>query len=88
MNITEKDIRFIVNARLYNRNLRKLLIWMGLIIGSAILFSTMGLTALAVIAVLIGSVAYLIIIAKSERELKQAAAEMYRKAKAEGVKVE
>jgi len=88
LNITEKDIRYIVNARLYNRLLKKVLLWMGLMLAGVLLFSTMGLNGLAVIAMLIGTIATFAGMVMHERKMKQAAAEMYEQAKAEGVKVE
>ena len=53
-----------------------------------LLFSAMGLKALVLITVLAGSAALITSVARYCRRLKQAAAEMYEQAKAEGLKVE
>ena len=88
MNITEKDIRSIVNARMYNGQMKKTLVWMGLTLAGVLLFSAMGLKALVLIALLTGSVALFVRMVRFTRKVKQAAAEMYEQAKAEGLKVE
>ncbi len=88
MNITEKDIRIIVNARQADRQLKKMLIWMVACIAVLLLLSAMELKAMVLIFGLIGAAALYIFMVRHERKMKQAAAEMYEQAKAEGVKVE
>ena len=88
MKITEKDIRSIADARMKNGLMKKMLFWMGLTLAGILLFSAMGLKALVLIVVLTCYVALFAIIVRYERRLKQAAAEMYKQAKVEGVSVE
>ncbi len=88
MKITEKDFRSIADGRMYNRQMRKMLAWIVLTLAGIWLLSGVGLKALALIAALAGSVALFASMARYGRRLKQAAAEMHKQAKAEGVKVE